>query len=177
MPQRNPDAPDDRDEWMTPTPIVALARDVLGEIDFDPCSTPAANLRVRAQRYFTKADNALVRAWPHDQRIFMNPPYSRGVIDAFVSKLIDLACASRLRAAFVITNNVTDTRWAHLLYEHCTALCYPQGRIHFLGPDGNPVRQTRQGQCFWYFGEHKRLFREVMESQGVVLERISSSRY
>ena len=174
---RHPDAPVDKDEWMTPSDVIEFARTIMGEIDFDPCSTEEANKRVLARQYFTKEDNALARDWPHYQRIFMNPPFSRGKMDRFVDKIVELEVRHKLQAAFVITNNSTETRWAQKLAQHCTAVHFPEGRIGFLGPDGTPVKNNNRGQAFWYFGGNKRLFRQTLEGYGVVLERISNDRY
>lgn len=173
---RNPKAPIDRDEWMSPGDLCEWARRVLGEIDFDPCSTEIANRQVLAHRYFTKEQDALVMAWPHDQRIYMNPPFSRGKMDAFVDKLLLMVRRQVVRAAFVVTNNATETKWAHKLFEASTAVCFPEGRIGFLGPDGSNVNNNNRGQAIWYFGPNKRHFRQVSEQHGVVVERISNDR-
>lgn len=168
--------PPSYDEWMTPEWVISIAVQSMGNgrIDLDPCSTDFANELVQAKVFYDKEHDGLSQEW-QGKRLFMNPPYSRGNIDKWVSKLLHHWYKADIEQAFVVTNNVTDTLWAHKMYEACTALCYPQGRIHFLGPDGEPVKQTRQGQCFWYFGDNPRDFRQACTAHGVVLQRMSYS--
>ena len=75
-------------EWYTPQNILEAAAEVLGVIDLDPASSAAqqAHATVKATRYFTIADNSLEQRWRG--RVFLNPPYARGWIDAFVDKMV-----------------------------------------------------------------------------------------
>src|SRR5437660_5851756 len=51
----------DSDSWFTPAQYLDAVRAVLGRIDLDPFSSEAANLSVRAKRYYTESDDALDR--------------------------------------------------------------------------------------------------------------------
>ena len=75
-------------EWYTPANILEAVAEVLGAIDLDPASSAAqqAHATVKATRYFTIADNSLEQRWRG--RVFLNPPYARGWIDAFVDKMV-----------------------------------------------------------------------------------------
>ena len=75
-------------EWYTPANILQAAAEVLGAIDLDPASSAPqqAHAIVKATRYFTTADNSLEQRWRG--RVFLNPPYARGWIDAFVDKMV-----------------------------------------------------------------------------------------
>lgn len=50
-------------EWYTPEPYIAAARDVLGEIDLDPASTETANAVVGAHTFITEQQNGLSKKW------------------------------------------------------------------------------------------------------------------
>ena len=46
-------------EWYTPSRILDAARETLGSIDLDPASCAAAQARVQARRFLSRADDAL----------------------------------------------------------------------------------------------------------------------
>ena len=150
-------------EWMTPPKIVELAREVLGVIDLDPASSDAAQEIVVAVNYFTKQRDGLKFEW--HGRVFMNPPYSRGVIDQFVRKLVQ---SHHVTGWVAILNNVTETHAGQLLLASADLVCFPKGRLAFLGPDGSPVNNNNKGQMIFYRGMRTRVFRNVFSGIGVV---------
>ena len=117
-------------EWYTPSEIIEAARMVMGGIDLDPASAKIANLTVQATRYFDTDDDGLAQAWRG--RIYLNPPYDRGLVDRFVEKLL----GEPIDQAIVLVNNGTETAWGQRLFTAATAACFPSGRIRFLLPDG-----------------------------------------
>lgn len=70
------------DEWYTPKEII----ESLGEFDLDPCA-PVVPLWSTAKNHFTKEDDGLSREW--FGRVWLNPPYSRPLIERFVEKMAD----------------------------------------------------------------------------------------
>lgn len=159
-----------RDDWMTPDWLLDIAYHALGGfIDTDPATSEEAQARIEARAYYTKSMNGLDFPWYGS--VFMNPPYSRGVIDEFVDKLIVDFDAGFTRNAFVITNNVTETAWAHNLLSRMSALCMVKGRVHFILPGGKEATQTRQGQILWYLGQGTYNFEAACRDIGVVLSK------
>lgn len=59
-------------DWCTPPKYVAAVRDVLGEIDLDPCSN--AHSIVGARVEYRLPTGGLAESWDF-ARIFVNPPY------------------------------------------------------------------------------------------------------
>jgi hypothetical protein len=141
---------------------------VLGEIDLDPASCPLAQETVRAKRFFTKEDDGLRQEW--FGRIFLNPPYARGVIDRFVEKLLTEYLAGKVTAAIVLTNSFTDTRWFHALANAGAIFCFTKGRIKFYKADGTIVHPMR-GQSFSYFGPSPASFASEFGRFGAVRPR------
>lgn len=118
-------------EWYTPSDIIEAARAVLGGIDLDPASSVAANLTVRADRFFTESDNGLAHPW--EGRVWLNPPFTENA--RFIPKIVAEYEAGRVTAACVLTFASLDTKWARLLAEY--PRWYPVGRVAYV-----PARAT-----------------------------------
>jgi ParB family chromosome partitioning protein len=160
-------------EWYTPANILEAVAEVLGAIDLDPASSAAqqAHATVKAARYFTIADNSLEQRWRG--RVFLNPPYARGWIDAFVEKMVSAYQAGDMTAGILLTNSATETKWWQHAAAHCDALCFPKGRIRFLKVvDGALTRGSSSPShphTFFYFGNDVKRFAQVFERFGFVL--------
>lgn len=119
------------DEWYTPPEIVDAARRCMGGIDLDPASNEWAQSWISAGRYFTEEDDGLEKEW--SGRVWMNPPYSRGLIGKFVNKLVESPDVTR---AVVITGPYFDTAYGQALLRASSSLCLVSGRIKFLKRTG-----------------------------------------
>jgi ParB family chromosome partitioning protein len=135
-------------EWYSPPDLVQAARAVLGRIDTDPASSDKAQLVVRAGRFYTLDDDGLSREWTG--RVWLNPPYTPGIIEQFVDRLCDHVQAGN--PAILLVNNATETKWFQRAARLAAALCFPQGRVRFLDEDGSPGTPL-QGQAVLYFGD------------------------
>ena len=136
-------------EWTTPPHILAAARRVMGAIDLDPASSEAAQAVVQAERYYTAHEDGLKRAWAG--RVWLNPPYTPGLVQAFLARLVDHVRAGKVAQAVVLTNNSTDTAWWQEAASHALAVCLLAGRLRFLTPSGQPAGAAIQGQTVLYF--------------------------
>lgn len=157
--------------WFTPSVYTEMAREVMGEIDLDPFSSQAANAHVKAKRYFDLRSDAFKQAWFQDQgRVFMNPPYSRKIIDAAVDLFLANWSSESVSQGVILVNNATETRWFQSLLRTASLLCLPDRRIAFENDDGKHVSGNTRGQVFFYFGHKRARFTEVFGRIGVVLE-------
>jgi hypothetical protein len=66
-------------EYYSPLAYVERARRLMGEIDLDPASCPAANEVVRAKAIFVRRDDGLSKRW--SGRVYLNPPGGKLVLD------------------------------------------------------------------------------------------------
>lgn len=155
-------------EWYTPEEYLEAARFCMGCIDFDPASSDIANERVRAKRYCTVDCNGLDAHWFGN--VWMNPPYTAGLVDKFCDKLISEYSEGDVEQAIVLVNNSTDTRWWQRLCSVSSALCFPQGRIKFIDIDGNANGAPLQGQSLLYLGPHSEQFVRNFEKFGQAFE-------
>jgi len=160
----------DADSWYTPSTYVDAARAVMGSIDLDPFSSEHANETVRATRILTEDRSAFVNAWRKDKRkypkgvrVWMNPPYSSGLITRAVDLFLENLSAGQIEQAVVLVNNATDTQWFRALREYSTAVCFTHHRISFESPDGKRISGNTRGQTFFYFGSESRAEAFVVE--------------
>jgi phage N-6-adenine-methyltransferase len=138
---------------------------VLGVIDLDPASSERAQRGVQALKYFTLADDGLMRMWHGN--VWLNPPYAQPHIESFADKMILEVRSSRVASAIMLTHNYTDTAWFQKLAAAASAVCFTRGRIRFEAPDGTLASPT-QGQAFFYFGGATTRFVEVFSPLGFV---------
>ena len=150
-------------ENYTPEYIIEAARSVMGSIDLDPASCEVAQEIVGADEYYTAEDNGLEQDWYGN--VFLNPPYTRGLIEQFVAKLIEEL--PKIKAAILLTNNNTDTQWCVLAAEKASAICFTTGRIHFYTPE-KELTQPTNGQMLFYFGSEYKVFKEIFSEIGWV---------
>lgn len=135
----------DTSEWYTPPHIIDAARYVLGGIDLDPSSCAAANEVVKATTYYTREQDGLSLPW--SGRVWLNPPYGRGVIDKFVFRLLEEIRSGSVERAILLTNNCTDTEWWQAMANEADAVCFLRSRTNFWGPlQGDKSPGARQGQ-------------------------------
>jgi phage N-6-adenine-methyltransferase len=158
--------------WFTPAKWIELARSVMGAIDLDPASCELANRTVQATKFFSADDDGLTREWRG--RVWLNPPYSRDLIQKFVEKLVAELAAGHVTEAVVLTHNYTDTAWFHLLAEQAAAICFTRGRIRFMRPDGKPAATPTQGQTVFFFGRNVAGFAEIFGAHGLVVCRFAA---
>lgn len=135
-------------EYYTPEEIVEAARRAMGGIDLDPASSEAANKRVGALRYFTRADDGLSREWCG--RIWMNHPFSRAGSPAWVSKLDSHWRDGDISAACCITFAATSEKWFQPLLRY--PQCFLSPRTNYYLPDGTKKRGVTKGSVVTYMG-------------------------
>lgn len=154
------------EEWYTPDDILESVRAVLGCIDLDPASSESAQARVCAANYYTAEDDGLSRDW--SGRVWMNPPYTRGSVDAFMAKLSAEYQSGRVPAAVAVTNAYTDTEWFHGAASVASAICFKRRRIRFISDSWESLSPA-VGSVFFYYGPDVPRFAEVFGEMGLVV--------
>src|SRR5262249_11798134 len=121
-------------EWFTPAPFLDAARAALGRIDLDPASSRKAQRTVKAAAYYAKRTDGLPKPW--SGRGWLNPPYSRPLIEQFCDKLAGHYERGDVTAAIALVNNATDARWFKGLAAVASVIGFTFERVKFLRPDG-----------------------------------------
>jgi phage N-6-adenine-methyltransferase len=170
IPTKKPEQGRDSDSWFTPPFYISLVRETIGSIDLDPFSSKQANGVIQAERFFDQKRNAFKQRWfKQPGTVFMNPPYSRGLINASVELFIQHWQQKQISQGIVLVNNATETKWFQALLADASAICLVKKRIAFENRDGKHVSGNTRGQVFLYFGDDAETFKRVFSTIGSVL--------
>lgn len=186
-------------EWYTPVHIIEAARRCMGGIDLDPASCENANQTVKAASYFTLADNGLSLPWygrvwmnhpfsdeeypckpkckkerckpkesPADKRhrghcIHTYQPGNRD----WINKLMAEYGTGNISQACCICFASTSEAWFQPLFDF--PQCYLSPRVHYLGPDGKPVKGCTKGSVVTYLGTNISAFVREFSGLGRVM--------
>ena len=112
-------------EWETPPRLYAALHAEFA-FNLDPAATVD---NAKCSRFYTKQDNGLSKSWK-GERVWLNPPYGRGIIEAWVEK----AATGECEVAVLLLPARTDTRWFQawvlpLVHD----LRFIRGRVRFVG--------------------------------------------
>lgn len=130
------------DEWYTPKKII----DNLCKFELDPCA-PVKRKWETAASYYTKEDNGLIQNW-EGKRIWLNPPYSRPLINQFIDKMIEN------NNGIMITFNRTDTiMFQDLIFNYASGIMFLKGRVKFYDENWNEGGPSGCGSVLVSFGE------------------------
>lgn len=129
------------DEWYTPKDIL----DALGEFDLDPCAA-VVPLWKTANVQYDKFDDGLSKKW--EGRVWLNPPYSRPLIEQFVKRMTEH------NNGIMLTFNRCDTKlFQDIIFPKAAGILFLKGRIKFYTPDGKQGGTPGCGSVLVAFGE------------------------
>lgn len=115
------------DEYYTPKHII----EALGHFDLDPATPENPRWRT-ADMMYTKEDDGLKQEW--FGRVFLNPPYSRPLVNQFMAKM-----AAHGNGIALIVPKLGTKMFRDIIYPSCSAIYILSERIKFY--DENWVQQ------------------------------------
>lgn len=130
------------DEWYTPKEII----DALGKFDLDPCA-PVNPLWQTAEIMYNKNQDGLTKKWIG--RVWLNPPYSRPLIEQFVKRL-----AEHGNGIALLFNRCDSKMFQDVIFEKATAMKFLRNSIRFFRPDGTRGDSPGCGSILIAFGEN-----------------------
>lgn len=130
------------DEWYTPKPII----DALGRFELDPCS-PKERLWDTAANHITPEEDGLKADWA-GRRVWLNPPYSRPLIERFLEKMV-----KNNNGIALLFNRCDSRMFQDLIFPNATAILFVRGRIKFYRPDGTQGGSPGCGSVLVSFGD------------------------
>lgn len=122
-------------EWASPPDVTAAARVVMGGIDLDPASSPAANRVVGARTFYTRAQDGLARVWDAD-RVWCNPPtpaavWWRKLAHSWAHGFVDQAVFLGFSVEFLQTTQAARVAAAGPPLPLDFPICFPSSRLRF----------------------------------------------
>lgn len=181
------------DEYYTPAWLIDLVRDVLGSIDLDPASCIAAQRIVKANRFYTIADDGLLLNWKAPT-LFCNPPYGKtnGKQNAplWSEKFVREYRKGNFGSGILLVNMTPGYEWFEKLWR-IFPVCSLRKKVAFV-PGTEPIIKGRnlhlwaqgdeggealaiegdakKASGIFYAGDDVEKFRAVFEEWGKVVE-------
>lgn len=129
------------DEWYTPPEII----ESLGPFDLDPCA-PVKPLWQTAKVMYNKNEDGLKQVW--NGRVWLNPPYSRPLIEKFVKRL-----AEHGNGIALLFNRCDSKMFQDIIFQKATAMKFLRNRIRFYRENGERGDSPGCGSILIAFGE------------------------
>jgi hypothetical protein len=131
------------DRWFTPPHVLDLARQVLGPIDLDPTSEPAANELVGAKRFITAESDALVTPWDcANESVWLNPPGgkrgNKSLVVLFWERLLSYRGEFSHAIFMAFSAEALQTTQRCALSAGSFPVCIPRKRLRFVSASGVP---------------------------------------
>lgn len=154
-------------EFGTPNHIVEMAREVMGGIDLDPCSSSHWNEMVKATHYYdihTRGMGGIYVPW--FGKVWMNHPFSRQGNALWIQKAVDEYQSGRVSQLINICYLSSSEKWIRPLLGY--PICIIHGRTNYIGLDGTVKKGVQKGSCCFYLGSNRQKFKEVFSTIGTV---------
>jgi len=133
------------DEWYTPQWII----EKLGPFDLDPCSPEQRPFDI-ATVHWTKQQDGLRMPWgkPENVRVWLNPPYSRPLVELFVRKM-----AEHNNGIALLVNRQDNVMWQEVIFPTAASMIFMRHRVRFICPYGSAGRPFF-GSCLVAWGKN-----------------------
>ncbi len=143
------------DEWYTPQWIIER----LGPFDLDLCS-PEHRPFDTAAVHMTKEQDGLLMSWgnPENVRVWLNPPYSRPLVELFIRKM-----SEHNNGIALLVNRQDNVMWQEMIFPSASSMIFMRHRVKFIRPDGS-AGQPFFGSCLVAWGRYND---EVLRSCGI----------
>ena len=145
------------DEWYTPIEII----EALGKFDLDPCA-PIHPLWDTANVMYNKNDDGLKKEW--EGRVWLNPPYSKPLINQFVERL-----ANHGNGIALLFNRCDNKMFHDIIFKKADGIKFLRQRIKFYRQDGTKGESPGCGSVLVAFGDINAKILKESNLEGVFL--------
>lgn len=157
-------------DWRTPNEILAPVREFgRGQIALDPCGDILNH--VGATLYCFSGESSVDglkldwKAKSHGGLVYANPPYGRN-LNYWAEKFSREG--KQGTELITLTPARTDTQWWHKHMITANAICFWEGRVKFIGPDG-PMDACPFPIAVCYWGNFEMRFHDIFKPHGWIV--------
>lgn len=159
-------------DWHTPSWVIEMVREVLGEIELDPASSVQANEAVKAKRFFDQATDGLRYCW-HAETVFLNPPFGKSGNDSlagiWIERMAKIYRAGCFREGIALTHTRSGYEWWEKLSREFP-ICMTRQKIDFIpAAPRTKTSGSKTSQTFFYFGKNLSVFSRVFSRIGRII--------
>lgn len=107
-----------------------------------------------AKKMYDRHQNGLLQPW--NGRVWLNPPYSRPLIEEFVARMVE-----HNNGIALLFNRCDSRMFQELIFPNMAGILFMRRRIKFLRPDGSRGNSPGCGSVLIAFGqENARILQE-----------------
>lgn len=121
------------DEWRTPQNFFQACVKRFGPFGLDAACTKASAL---APTFYTKEDDALTRSWHGHGKVWLNPPYSRGLQARFLRAASAHAALDGVTTVCLIPARPDTEVWHDVVFPSARVY-FLKGRLTFVGAEAS----------------------------------------
>lgn len=140
------------DEWYTPPSIFSK----LGHFDLDPCAAVNPVWKI-ADTNYTAIDDGLSKPW--HGRVWLNPPYSRPLLERFVERMTEHGNGIAL-----LFNRCDCKLFQDVIFKRADGILFIKGRVKFCSADGRQNGPAGCGSVLIAFGNENA---ETLKQSGI----------
>jgi hypothetical protein len=129
------------DEWYTPPSIFTP----LGHFDLDPCAATEPLWKI-ADTNYSALDDGLSKPW--FGRVWLNPPYSRPLLERFVERMADHGNGIAL-----LFNRCDCKLFQDVIFKKADGIMFLKGRVKFYSATGEQNGPAGCGSVLVAFGK------------------------
>lgn len=128
----------------------------VNRFDLDPCA-PVVPLYPTAKKMYDRLQNGLSLPW--EGRVWLNPPYSRPLIEQFIARMVE-----HNNGIALLFNRCDSRMFQELIFPNMAGILFMRRRIKFLRPDGSRGGSPGCGSVLIAFGEENA---RILQQSGI----------
>jgi hypothetical protein len=161
---------DNKKDWNTPPKYIIPIKELLGEIELDPCSNEYSIVNPKTE--FSLPTDGLKQNWGDYKTIFVNPPYGRDLLKKTTIKdwLEKINKTHKKYNNEILTLIPVATNTSHfkeIIFKEAKGICFlSDTRLKFFYKGKQSPKGAPMSCCMVYWGENYSKFENIFKEFG-----------